>query len=48
MINIDNTQEDKLKLTNPTAERLLEREKRNKRKSKVFNNLNKVTSLVNE
>lgn len=47
MLNIENTQEDKLKIINPTAQKLLEREKRNKRKSKVFNNLDNVTYFLN-
>lgn len=37
MINNDITQEKNLKITNP-GEKHLEREKRNKRKSKVFHN----------
>ncbi len=42
MINIGNTQEDKIKLSDPNAQRVLEREKRKKRKSKVFYNLDEV------
>jgi len=38
MINISESHEEKIKKTNHT-EKLLEREKRNKRKSKVFNNV---------
>ncbi len=42
MINIGNTKEDRIKLSDPNAQRVLEREKRKKRKSKVFYNLDDV------
>lgn len=45
MINIDNSQEDRLKLTNPIEQKHLERQKRNKRKSKVFHNNDSVTYI---
>jgi len=42
MINIDNTQKENKKLSNPNEQRCLEREKINKRKSKIFNNIDNV------
>lgn len=44
MLNIDNFSEETSKITNPNQQKILERERRNKRKSKIFHNIDDVNT----